>query len=178
VSNSSFGTDEVEVEMELDQVADVMAKPISKQLLGSSIPARLAYTALDGGPRVIPIAFLCAGTQLIMCTVPKSAKVAALQRNPRVAITIDTEGMPPHVLLIRGQATIELVDGVPGEFVEASRKIVPEEMFADWAAGVRALYQQMAKITVEPDWAKLLDFETTIPSAVEDLVKAHGDPRP
>jgi hypothetical protein len=36
---------------------------------------------------------------------------------------------------------------------------------------VRALYDHMAQITVEPDWAKLLDFETTLPKAVEDLVR-------
>ena len=37
---------------------------------------------------------------------------------------------------------------------------------------MRALYDEMAQITIEPDWAKLLDFETTIPKAVEDLVQA------
>jgi hypothetical protein len=30
----------------------------------------------------------------------------------------------------------------------------------------------MALITVTLTWAKLLDFETTIPKAVEDLIKA------
>ena len=34
-------------------------------------------------------------------------------------------------------------------------------------------YEQMVCITIEPDWAKLLDFETTIPQAVEDLVRAY-----
>ena len=37
---------------------------------------------------------------------------------------------------------------------------------------MQALYDQMVLITVEPDWAKLLDFETTLPKAVEDLVLA------
>jgi len=37
---------------------------------------------------------------------------------------------------------------------------------------VRALYDEMVRITSEPDWAKLLDFETTIPKAVEDLARA------
>jgi hypothetical protein len=132
---------------------------------------------IDGDPRVIPIAFAWNGSRLIVCTVPKSAKVPALQRNPRVAITIDTEGQPPRVLLIRGEATVELVQGVPDEYLEASRKLVPTAQFEDWEAGVRALYKEMAKITIEPDWAKLLAFETTIPKAVEDLVKACGDPR-
>ena len=29
----------------------------------------------------------------------------------------------------------------------------------------------MVVITITPTWAKLLDFETTIPKAVEDLIK-------
>jgi hypothetical protein len=31
----------------------------------------------------------------------------------------------------------------------------------------------MARITITPTWAKLLDFETTIPKAVEDLIVQH-----
>ena len=109
--------------------------------------------------------------------MPTSAKVKALEQNPRVALTIDTQAFPPHVLLIRGSAALELVDGVPDGYVEASRKVVPAEQMPGWEDGVRALYQQMVLITVTPDWAKLLDFETTLPKAVEDLVKAYGDPR-
>jgi hypothetical protein len=161
--------------MEQQDVADVMAKPISQELLGSAIPARFAYVGLDGDPRVVPIGFLWNGSQIVMGTVPTSAKVRALQQNPRVAITIDTEGFPPRVLLIRGAASTELVDGVSADYIEASRKLVPAEQFDGWEAGVRALYQQMVLITIEPDWAKLLDFETTIPKAVEDLVRAQQE---
>jgi len=74
------------------------------------------------------------------------------------------------VLLIRGAARLELVDGVPDAYVEASRKVTPAEQFESWEQGVRALYSQMVLITIDPDWAKLLDFETTIPKAVENLV--------
>jgi Pyridoxamine 5'-phosphate oxidase len=161
--------------MKPQDVAAVMEKPISQDLLGSSIPARFSYVGLDGDPRVIPIGFLWNGGRILLFTVPKSAKVRALQQNPRVAITIDTESFPPHVLLIRGAATVELVDGVPDDYVEASRRLVPADQFDAWEAGVRALYVQMARITIEPDWAKLLDFETTIPKAVEDLVRAHQE---
>ena len=44
--------------MSREDVAEVLAKPISQELLGSSIPARLAYVGVDGEPRVIPIGFL------------------------------------------------------------------------------------------------------------------------
>jgi general stress protein 26 len=160
--------------MNREEVAEVLAKPISQELLGSSIPARLAYVGIDGSPRAIPIAFHWTGEHVIMTTVPKSAKVRALRRNPRVALTVDTQDQwPPRVLLIRGAARVELVDGVPDAYVEAARKVTPAEHFEAWEQGVRALYDQMVLITVAPDWAKLLDFETTLPKAVEDILRAH-----
>jgi hypothetical protein len=157
--------------MDRNDVTEVLDKPISRELLGSSIPARLAYTGVDGDPRVVPVAFLWTGEQLLVFTVPTAAKVRALRENPRVAITIDTqEQWPPRVLLIRGAASVELVDGVPKGYIEASRKVTPAEVFPDWEAGVRGLYDRMVRITIDPDWAKLLDFETTVPKAVEDLI--------
>jgi hypothetical protein len=101
-----------------------------------------------------------------------------MRRHPRVALTIDTQiQWPPHALLIRGSARIDLVDGIPEVYVEASRKVIPAGDFADWEQGVRSLYDRMAVITVEPDWAKLLDFETTLPTAVEDAVRAQQEVR-
>jgi hypothetical protein len=156
-----------------NDVIEVLTKPISRELLGSSIPARFAYTGLDGDPRVVPVAFWWNGAQLVVCSVPAMTKVRALRQNPRVAITIDTqEQWPPRVLLVRGAARLETVDGVADEYVAASRKLVPPAEFEGWEAGVRGLYDRMVRITIEPDWAKLLDFETTIPKAVEDLVHA------
>jgi hypothetical protein len=32
----------------------------------------------------------------------------------------------------------------------------------------------MAVITITPTWAKLLDFETTIPKAEADIIRARG----
>jgi hypothetical protein len=83
---------------------------------------------------------------------------------------------PPRVLLIRGAASLELVHEIPDAYLEASRKVIPAEHYAGWEQGVRALYQEMVVITVAPDWAKLLDFETTIPQAVEDLLRAQTPP--
>ena len=60
------------------------------------------------------------------------------------------------------------------DYVAASRKIVPAEEFPGWEQGVRALYERKVLVVVEPDWAKLLDFETTIPEAVEELVRARA----
>jgi Pyridoxamine 5'-phosphate oxidase len=159
--------------MTKQDVAETLAKPYSQQLLTSPTFARFAYTGLDGGPRVVPVGYLWTGSAIVVCTVPKSAKVNALRKDPRVAVTIDTEGFPPKALLIRGTATLELVDGVPDEYLEGNVKdVMTPEQYAEWSAGVQALYDQMVKITVVPEWAKLLDFETTIPKAVEDIVRA------
>ena len=159
--------------MNKQEIAEVLAKPYSQELLSGKIPARFAYIGLDGDPRVVPVGFHWDGETLQIFTVPKSAKVRALQQNPRVSITIDTEGYPPKALLLRGAAELDLLEGVPDEYVEASGKIVPDDQFEQWQAGVRALYSQMYRITITPDWVKLLDFETTIPKAVEDLIRAH-----
>jgi hypothetical protein len=40
--------------MDEHDIEAIMATPISQELLGSSIPARLAYTGIDGDPRVCP----------------------------------------------------------------------------------------------------------------------------
>jgi hypothetical protein len=41
-----------------------------------------------------------------------------------------------------------------------------------WEAGVRALYDQMARIDITPTWVKIHDFDSRIPQAVEDLARA------
>ena len=46
----------------------------------------------------------------------------------------------------------------------------------EWEADVRSLYDGMVRIVVAPTWAKLIDFETTLPSAVEELAR-QGDER-
>ncbi|MEU4607067.1 pyridoxamine 5'-phosphate oxidase family protein [Kribbella sp. NPDC023972] len=157
--------------MDKHEIAETLAKPYAQQLLNGPEPARFAYDGLDGDPRVIPIGFWIEGERIVMATVPKSAKVAALRKNPKVALTIDTGAFPPKVLLIRGTAEVELVQGVPDGYLTAGHKVMTDEQYPGWEAGVKALYDEMVLITVTPTWAKLLDFETTLPKAVEDLLQ-------
>jgi hypothetical protein len=121
---------------------------------------------------VVPIGFLWNGRELDIWTLPRSAKVRALSADPRVAVTIDTSGMPPRVLLLRGTATLTRIEGVPDGYVEAAPKAIPADQLEEWESGVRALYDEMVQVRITPTWAKLLDFETTIPSAVQELVDA------
>jgi hypothetical protein len=158
--------------MNQTEIAEILAKPYSQDLLTGPEPARLAYDGLDGDPRAIPIGFWMEGEQLVMATLPKSAKVAALRKNPKVALTIDTGAFPPKVLLLRGSAELELFQGVPDGYLSAGRKVMTEEQYGGWVDGVKALYDEMVLITVTLTWAKLLDFETTLPKSVEDQIAA------
>ncbi|WP_406642820.1 pyridoxamine 5'-phosphate oxidase family protein [Amycolatopsis sp. WGS_07] len=149
-----------------------MNRPLSQELLARDL-TRLAYVAKDGTPRSIPISFSWNGAEVVMCTTKNSAKLAALRANPMVALTIDTEVHPPKILLIRGRAELDYVDGIPDEYLEmnGSYEITPEQR-VEWEAEIRSLYADgMVRIVVTPTWAKLIDFETTLPSAVEELVQ-------
>ena len=156
--------------MRREEVVHVLNDPLAQELLHSSLLARLAYNGRNGYPRVIPIGYYWSGGQFIVCTATNAPKVRALQTDPKVALTVDTETQPPHVLLVQGTASVEIVDGIPAEYLEASKKYIPAEMRQTFEAQVRGLYKQMARITIAPDWAKLLDFETRFPVAVEQLM--------
>ena len=161
--------------MQPDEIAEVLNRPISQELLARDL-TRLAYVAKDGTPRSIPIAFTWNGSEIVMCTSKNAPKLPALRRSPAVALTIDTEVHPPKILLIRGQAELEVVDGIPDEYLQINGTYeMTAEQRVEWEAEVRSLYDGMVRITVIPTWAKLIDFETTLPSAVEELVRQRAE---
>jgi hypothetical protein len=162
--------------MDQEKVMQVLNDPLGQDLLHSSKLVRLAYIGRDGYPRVIPIGFYWNGAQIIVCTATSAPKVQALARNPKVALTIDTDTQPPHVLLVRGTAQIEVVDGVPIEYLQASKKGIPEQQWNSFEAQVRTLFKQMARIAITPEWAKLFDFETRLPDFLEQLAGRKSDP--
>ena len=157
--------------MQPNEVTDVLNKPLSQEMLARDI-ARLAYVAKDGTPRNVPIAFVWNGAEIVMCTTKNAPKLASLRANPMVALTIDTEAHPPKILLIRGQAELDYVDDIPDEYLQANStyEMTPEQR-VEWEAEVRSLYDGMVRVVVTPTWAKLIDFETTPPTAVEELVR-------
>jgi len=153
--------------MEPQEVRKTLDDPLAQELLHSPLPARLAYTGRDGFPRVIPIGYHWNGTQFILATSTKAPKVRALSDHPNIALTIDTVTFPPNVLMVRGTASIEIVEGVPAEYLEASKKQISPDQWQAFEAQVRQLYKQMAKISITPEWAKLFDFVTRAPSVTQ-----------
>ena len=160
--------------MQRETILELMNDPVAQKLVNAPVHARLAYNAPDGSPRVIPMGYSWNGEVFVMASPPNAPKVRSLTANPKVALTIDTSTFPPLVLLVRGDAALELVDGVPAEFIESSRRFVGDEGMPEWEAGVRALYKQMAIIRITPTWAKIFDFETRLPSPVEELINANA----
>ena len=161
--------------MRQSAIDEVLNQPLSQELLARDL-ARLAFTGLDGTPRAIPIGFTWNGSQIVMCTAKNARKLPALRRSPAVALTIDTETHPPKVLLIRGRAELDAVDGIPEEYLQwnGTYQMTPEQR-AEWEAGVRSLYDGMVRVVVTPTWAKLIDFETTLPTAIEELMQQQAE---
>jgi hypothetical protein len=161
--------------MRANEITEILGRSISRELLARDV-TRLAYVAKDGTPRNVPIAFTWNGSEIIMCTTKNAPKLPALRENPMVALTIDTEVHPPKILLIRGRAELDVVDGIPDEYLQmnGSYEMTPEQR-VEWEAEVRSLYDGMVRIVVTPTWAKLIDFETTLPSAVEELVRQRAE---
>ena len=161
--------------MRPNEITEVLNRPLSQELLARDL-TRLAYVAKDGTPRAIPIAFTWNGSEIVMCTSKNAPKLPALRENAAVALTIDTEVHPPKILLIRGRAELDVVEGIPDEYLQASGTytMTPEQR-VEWEAEVRSLYDGMVRIIVTPTWAKLIDFEETLPSAVEELIRERAE---
>jgi PPOX class probable F420-dependent enzyme len=150
--------------------------PIARELLSARMPARFAYVGLDGAPRVVPMTFSYRDGAIVFCTPPSTAKVRALRANPRVAITIDTDSPPYHVLQLRGEAEVEDVPGVPPEVEETASRYNGAEFGKAWAEQIGRMFQSTAVIRVRPDWAELLDFERRFPAEISRAMAAAGAP--
>jgi hypothetical protein len=144
----------------------LLQHPAAQELLHSKIPARLAYISTDGTPRVIPIWFHWNGREIVMATPPKAPKLKALAKNPRVSLTIDDNTFPHKVLLIRGSARLEPVEGIVPEYEAAAARYFDVDLAKGWLGQLRTLVSSMVRITITPDWVGLLDFQTRFPSAL------------
>jgi hypothetical protein len=144
---------------------------VARRLLASTIPARFAYLAPDGTPRVIPTWFTWTGGELVMpafVTAPHvrhpARRLEALRAHPAVAVTIDTEGFPPEVLMVRGDARVDEVDGVDPDYAAAAHRYFGEEQASGYLASIDQPGTRMARIVVRPAWVGLVDFQERLPS--------------
>jgi pyridoxamine 5'-phosphate oxidase-like protein len=144
----------------------LLKDPVAEELLKSTIPARLAYTWLDGSPRVVPIWFHWNGEEFVLGSPEKAPKLKALRRNSKVALTIDDNVFPHKVLLVRGTARVEMVNGIVPEYAAAAARYFGEEQGKAWVAQVGQMVKGMGRIAIRPEWVGILDFATRFPSAI------------
>lgn len=146
---------------------------LAQRLLASTIPARCAYTALDGTPRIVASWFEWTGEEIVLPTFLAAPhvshatyRVRALRANPQVAISIDTDSFPPEVLSIRGRAEITEVDGIAPEYAAAARRFMGTEPADEYLSQIDQPGTRMARVAIRPAWVGLLDFQTRMPSAL------------
>jgi general stress protein 26 len=144
----------------------LLQDPIAQELLHSNIPARLAYVAHDGSPRVVPIWFHWNGKEIVLGTPPKAPKIKSLKERPKVALTIDDNSFPHKVLLIRGTAAMYIVKGVSPEYAASAERYFGAEQGRAWVEQLTSRIPEMVRIVVTPEWVALLDFQTRFPSAI------------
>jgi nitroimidazol reductase NimA-like FMN-containing flavoprotein (pyridoxamine 5'-phosphate oxidase superfamily) len=143
-----------------EEIGDELSSTGAKELLASTSAAHLAYIAKDRTPRVIPVGFFWTGEEFVISTATTAPKVAALSARPEVALAIDSGDTPggARSLSIRGQARVEIVDGVVEEYLAAARKSMDAEAAAEFEQQCRKMYDQMARIAITPRWVRYYDF--------------------
>jgi hypothetical protein len=147
---------------------ELLQDPVAQELLASRIPARLAYNWTDGTPRVVSIWFHWDGSDIVMASLPGAPKLKALRTGDRVAITIDTNDPPHHILSIRGTAEVTQTQGVVPEYAQAAARYLGRER-GEAYVGSLPTDIRMGRIAVRPDQVVVLDFETRFPSPVASL---------
>src|SRR5215470_8895811 len=125
---------------------ELLQHPISQELLQSKIPARLAYIASDGTPRVVPIWFHWDGKEFVMASPPKAPKLKALAKNPKVSFTIDDNAFPHKVLIVRGSARLQPVEGIAVEYAMAAERYFGPEQGKAWVKQLSGMVPGMVKI--------------------------------
>jgi hypothetical protein len=145
---------------------------VARRRLHGQGPLRLAYVALDGTPRAVPVNFQWTGEEIVMGGFAPSARGRALRANPRVAITIDTDEQPPEVLLVRGAAELTEVRGVVPEYEQYMRAGMPADQADFYFAELRRREVLMERIAVRPDWAAVVDFRTRFPAAMPEWLRS------
>ncbi len=146
--------------MHQQEIDAELSLPGAEELLGSTAAAHLAYTGIDGTPRVVPVGFYWTGQEVVISTADTAPKVAALAQHPDVALSIDGGNTPDQAraLSIRGRAETRIVDGVVPEYLEAARQTMDAAAAAQFEQACRAMYPRMARIAVRPQWVRFFDF--------------------
>ena len=146
--------------MRAEELARELHDPGAEELLRSAGMARMAYNGLDGLPRVVAVGILWTGGRIVTCTATTAPKVKALEARPHVALTLESGDTPDtaKALQVRGIAHLDTVDGVADEYLEMAGRSMEGSALEEFERNVRQTYDQMVRISIEPQWARFYDF--------------------
>ena len=106
----------------------------------------LTTVRANGQPQTSPVWFLPAGDELVIYSLPDTARVANIEANPRVALNLDGNGQGGAIVTVEGLARIDKeypsADEVPA-YVEKYRSFMarngwtPEVFAARYSVPIR-----------------------------------------
>jgi len=146
---------------DLPPVLQAPLSPTVGLLLESRIPARIAWVAQDGTPRVLPIWFVWTGDELVVVTFDGAKKLRDLTNETVVAVTIDTDDFPYRSLKLRGTVTTQPTEGIADRYKEAAERYLGEQMGAQWINFLGNPNQVV--LSIRPTWAIVADMATDSP---------------
>jgi len=115
---------------------------------------RLATVDESGAPRVVPIWFIYEMERIWVTPRERSAWWADLQRDPRVALTIDEEPTPYRKVVVRDEVHVEHAPGEDDVWRDRNRRIacryVPEEAADAYLAATRDEPRALLSIACDP----------------------------
>jgi PPOX class probable F420-dependent enzyme len=116
----------------------------------------LTTVAKSGQPVPKLIWFYFDGTALFVYSMPGTAKVAHVQRQPRVSLNLDSDGNGSGIVVIGGEATVDATDvdcrtDEPywAKYAESAAKFGLSEAMADYSTRI--------KITIDKVWTTPTD---------------------
>lgn len=132
----------------------------SQFLLAGTRTANLATVRADGQPHVVPIWFALDEGDLVFSTPSASVKGRNLQREPRVALSVDDQAPPFAFVSIRGVAQLQ---SRPDDLLAWTTRIAERYLGPERASDVGASNAQLDDLLVR---VRIMSFV-----AMADLVE-------
>jgi PPOX class probable F420-dependent enzyme len=131
--------------------------------------ASLAYSRRDGSPFVVPVWFQWRDGEVLIGTGAADPKVFAIRRNPRVTVLVHDDRAPYGVVIIDGEASIEVLgaadadptDGIAVHYLGR----VGGEVYKKQMAESGAFDNGRAIIRIRPDVIRTNDGAASLPWA-------------
>lgn len=146
---------------------------LATRLLTSTIPARFAYIARDGTPRVMPTWFHWTGEELVMPTFVSAphvrhpaAPARRAARQPGGGYHHRHRRLPTTGASAPRSRVVDRGGRVVPEYALAAHRYLGEEAASAYLAQIDQPGTRMARIAVRPRWVGIVDFQTRMPSGL------------